>query len=29
VLTMLVGTTTLIGTMARLFDLVYSGGAYG
>ena len=29
VLTMLVGTTTLIATLARLFDLVYSGGAYG
>ena len=29
VLTMLVGTITLIATMARLFDLVYSGGAYG
>ena len=29
VLTMLVGTTTLIATMARLFDLVYSGGVYG
>lgn len=29
VLTMLVGTTTLIGTMSRLFDLVYTGGAYG
>jgi uncharacterized membrane protein len=29
VLTMLVGTTTLIATLARLFDLAYSGGAYG
>ena len=29
VLTMLVGTTTLIGTMSRLFDLLYTGGAYG
>ena len=29
VLTMLVGTTTLIGTMSRLFDLIYTGGAYG
>ncbi|MES2901193.1 MAG: NINE protein [Pseudomonadota bacterium] len=29
VLTMLVGTTTMIGTMSRLFDLLYTGGAYG
>lgn len=29
VLTMLVGTTVLIGTISRLFDLLYTGGAYG
>ena len=29
VLTMLVGTTALIATIARLFDLLYTGGAYG
>lgn len=29
VATMLVGTTTLIATMSRLFDLLYTGGAYG
>ena len=29
VLTMMIGTTTLIGTMSRLFDLLYTGGAYG
>jgi hypothetical protein len=29
VTTMLVGTTTLIGTISRLFDLLYTGGAYG
>ena len=29
VITMLVGTTVLIGTISRLFDLVYTGGAYG
>lgn len=29
VLTMLVGATVLISTMARLFDLLYTGGAYG
>jgi TM2 domain-containing membrane protein YozV len=29
VATMLVGTTVLISTMARLFDLLYTGGAYG
>lgn len=29
VLTLLVGTTVLIGTIARLFDLMYTGGAYG
>jgi len=29
VATMMVGTTTLIGTMSRLFDLLYTGGAYG
>ena len=29
VLTMLVGTTTLIATISRLFDLLYTGGAYG
>ena len=29
VVTMLVGTTTLIATISRLFDLLYTGGAYG
>ena len=29
VLTLLVGTTVLIATIARLFDLMYTGGAYG
>lgn len=29
VVTMLVGATTLIATIARLFDLLYTGGAYG
>ncbi|MES2015702.1 MAG: NINE protein [Pseudomonadota bacterium] len=29
VATMMIGTTTLIGTMSRLFDLLYTGGAYG
>jgi TM2 domain-containing membrane protein YozV len=29
VLTMLVGATVLIATIARLFDLLYTGGAYG
>lgn len=29
VLTMLVGATALIATIARLFDLIYTGGAYG
>ncbi len=29
VVTMLVGATTLIATIARLFDLMYTGGAYG
>jgi hypothetical protein len=29
VATMLVGTTTLIATISRLFDLLYTGGAYG
>ena len=29
VVTMLVGTTTLIATISRLFDLIYTGGAYG
>ena len=29
VATMLVGTTTLIATMSRLFDLLYTGGSYG
>jgi hypothetical protein len=29
VATMLIGTTTLIGTISRLFDLLYTGGAYG
>lgn len=29
VATMLVGTTVLIGTISRLFDLIYTGGAYG
>jgi hypothetical protein len=29
VVTMLVGTTALIATIARLFDLLYTGGAYG
>lgn len=27
--TMLVGTTGLIATISRLFDLLYTGGAYG
>nr|WP_314541340.1 TM2 domain-containing protein [uncultured Massilia sp.] len=27
--TMLVGTTGLIATLSRLFDLLYTGGAYG
>jgi hypothetical protein len=27
--TMLVGTTILIATISRLFDLLYTGGAYG
>jgi TM2 domain-containing membrane protein YozV len=27
--TMLVGAVFLIGTMSRLFDLLYTGGAYG
>lgn len=27
--TMLVGATVVIATMARLFDLLYTGGAYG
>lgn len=27
--TLLVGTTVLIATMSRLFDLLYTGGAYG
>jgi TM2 domain-containing membrane protein YozV len=26
---MLLGATALIGTLARLFDLLYTGGAYG
>jgi hypothetical protein len=29
VATMLVGTTVMIATIARLFDLLYTGGAYG
>ena len=29
VATMLVGTTLLIATLSRLFDLLYTGGAYG
>ena len=29
VATMLVGTTVLIATMSRLFDLLYTGGSYG
>jgi hypothetical protein len=29
VATMLVGCTALIATIARLFDLLYTGGAYG
>lgn len=29
VLTLLVGTTVLIGTISRLFDVMYTGGAYG
>ena len=29
VATMMVGTTVLIGTMSRLNDLLYTGGAYG
>lgn len=29
VATMLVGAVVVIGTMARLFDLLYTGGAYG
>ena len=29
VATMMLGTVTLIGTMSRLFDLLYTGGAYG
>lgn len=29
VATMLVGTTVVIATMSRMFDLIYTGGAYG
>ena len=29
VLTMFVGTTALVATISRLFDLLYTGGAYG
>ncbi len=29
VLTTIVGSTTLIATIARLFDLLFTGGAYG
>ena len=29
VATLMLGTSTLIATMARLFDLLYTGGAYG
>ena len=29
VLTMLVGATTVIAVLSRLFDLLYTGGAYG
>ena len=27
--TMMIGTVTLIGSIARMFDLLYTGGAYG
>jgi hypothetical protein len=29
VVTMLIGATTVIGTISRLFDLIYTGGSYG
>ncbi|MEO7495037.1 MAG: NINE protein [Massilia sp.] len=29
VVTMLIGATTVIATISRLFDLLYTGGAYG
>jgi TM2 domain-containing membrane protein YozV len=29
VLTMMLGATVMIGTIARLFDLIYTGGAFG
>jgi len=29
VLSTLVGATALIGTISRMFDLLYTGGAYG
>lgn len=29
VITMIIGSTTLIATIARLFDLLFTGGAYG
>jgi hypothetical protein len=29
VATLMVGATTLIGTIARLFDLLYTGGSFG
>lgn len=29
VLTLMIGATVLIATIARLFDLMYTGGAYG
>jgi hypothetical protein len=29
VLTMLVGATGVIAVLSRLFDLLYTGGAYG
>jgi hypothetical protein len=29
VVTMLVGATVVIATIARLFDLIYTGGAFG
>lgn len=29
VATMVIGATVLIGTISRLFDLLYTGGAYG
>jgi hypothetical protein len=29
VATMVIGATVVIGTISRLFDLLYTGGAYG